>query len=622
MSTSTADRIAADATRIAAFNEAEGNDAFRMLEAYLWLNRAELQAAEEPSAAAASFARLAEILRSLPPPDELSPPIVAALTDAGSSLIELAGAGRMGDPAIALRLTPFLLGLAEPRGEGTWDAASLRSYATTAEALAELLPEGDIAPDVLTALRFAERRFGHNFRVETEEVRQAAEAALSARLKLINVLLAHDPERADWLAAKGTTEFWIGYRLHEVGTEERTGWLTAAVRDLSAARAIAGDAFPPESRYWLTEARRWLPLEDDAAAYLALAADGRDDYEALGEAFEDGEWDAPPVTLAELFASNTELLARIADAETTLVFDRGDAWDAGDPVIQGQILDALASIAAWDRIREMAIREGSTWTSLSPGFAAAAGYLTAVVGGHQRALDGVGDACDLAASFAGDPQRNAPAVAFADLDPRATGPSCRSLWSANPDDPRINYLLSRLLAETEDRKGLALDALQVAAEADYAAAFNSVAGYLEDLRSASSDAYAMELEARSGYGQRAIKATFEDVFGYLFPLAKTEDHREGLRWLLSRAAALGSAEAHVALAEDPDLSPSDRYYHLEVAALLFEEEGEETRAEEIRSEIPPDEYVEAADRAEDEYRQEGLVGLPAGVFDLLRGPTN
>jgi hypothetical protein len=58
-----------------------------------------------------------------------------------------------------------------------------------------------------------------------------------------------------------------------------------------------------------------------------------------------------------------------------------------------------------------------------------------------------------------------------------------------------------------------------------------------------------------------------------------------------------------------------------VAAVLLED-FDELRAEEIRDEIPPEDYVDAADRAEDEWRIEPLVGLPPDLVDQLKAATN
>jgi hypothetical protein len=126
---------------------------------------------------------------------------------------------------------------------------------------------------------------------------------------------------------------------------------------------------------------------------------------------------------------------------------------------------------------------------------------------------------------------------------------------------------------------------------------------------------------RSAYAQRVVRAVFADVHAWLAPLAVTSAHRAGLRWLIERAAALGSPDAHIALADLPETSREDRAYHLEVAAVLLEE-TDELRAEEIRDRIPPEDYVDAADRAEDEWRIEQLVELPPDLVDQLKAATN
>jgi hypothetical protein len=443
--------------------------------------------------------------------------------------------------------------------------------------------------------------------------------ALAARLALLDLLIARDPSRADWLAAKGTTEFWIGHRLHDEA-EERARWLTAAVDDLSAARELAGVDFPFESLYWLTEARHWLSTSAEMPVDLTLAAGEVADYAALRAAQERGVWPGP-LDAAEFLASNAELLAKVADAQADPVFARGDDWSDTDPAIRKQVLDGLYYIAEWDRIRSLALAAGSTRPGVEFGYPLAPGRLLATVGGHFSIGRGLADDCDLAAAFAGDPVRRAPAVAAPDTD-AAIAVCTALLESAAGGDPRLNYLVARLLPLAGDRTDSGLDMLQVAAEADYAAAFESLAGYVEDAGPTVPDGSVVLRDLHHAYAQRVIPATFAEVYDWLEPLAVTAMDRAGLHWLILRAAALGSPEAHIAVAGLPGISPEDRYFHLEIAAMMFEDLGDDRMVEALRAEIPPENYVDAADRAEDEYRAERLVGLPPDLIDTLKGVTN
>jgi hypothetical protein len=617
----TRERMRADAERLAAI-ETGGDAPYRLLQAYLWLNLADIEADEAPDAAPASYARFAEILSALPPVSKLSPSLAAALGDAGLRVVELAEAGGLGDAATATRLAPFVFGLAESDEEGTWDDASLNAYATILGAVAKVLSADPAAvpAETLDRMRFGERRFGHGFAVDDDETRVAATAALETRLALLDALLARDPSRWDWLAAKGTTEFWIGYRLHDAD-DERREWLSTAIRDLSAARDMAGDAFSPESRYWLTEARRWLARGNDVEAYLSLTLGGIEDYEVLNDVHASGVW-AAPLDRGELLASNTELLAKIADAQADLVFPRGDDWSADDPVVQRQVLDALYTISEEDRTRRLALDAGSTWSSTNPGYFIAPGYLLGTVGGHFAMEHATPDACDREASFAGDPLRRAPAVAYDAIDFDAALSTCRALWGDAQDDPRLNFLLGRLSWATEESDTLGLDVLGVAAAGGYAPAFNSLAGYLETPGVTIPSGDTIYLDLRFGYAQRVVKAAFADLYAWLRPLALSAEHRAGLRWLTERAASLGSADAHIAIARFPETTPEDRAYHLEVAAILLEDDGDEEQAEELRAEIPPEDYIDAADRAADEWHVERLVALPPDLIDLLKDATN
>jgi hypothetical protein len=620
------DRIRADAERLAELEaNGDGDTPYHLLQAYLWLNLVEIEAVGAPTNAAATFGRFADVLTALPPVSELSPPLVAALTEVSITLAERAVETSAAMPAAAPELTPFFLGLAEPdSGAPAWDAASLAAYAQTIDAVTALIAASPkaIAPDVLERLRFAERRFDHTFRLDDEETRIAGAAALQARLRLLDLLIGRDPARWDWRAAKGTTEFWVGYRVHDSDVGERERWLAAAIRDLMAAHETAGAAFPAEDIYWLTEARRWLPTGENDAEYLALASGGIDDYATLREEFESGTW-AGPLDRGELLASNAELLAKIADAHAALLFDRADDWQPDDPAVRQQVLDGFDVISEWDRIRRLAIEAGSTWASTEPGYANAPGYLPGVVGGRLRveARPAAGDECDRMASFPADPLRRAAATGIDDIDLDSALPVCRELWTEDEEDPRLNFLLGRLLWLTEDRNDLGLDVLRAAADGGYGAAFNLLAGYLETPGVSVPDGDAMHLDLRYAFAQRAVLASFDDLYDYLAPIAGSAEHRAGLRWLAERAAALGSPEAHIAVAGFPDTSNADRAYHLEVAAIIVEDE-DEARAEEIRAEIPPDDYVDAADRAEDEWRVEPLVGLPEGLIDAIRGATN
>src|SRR5690606_19196736 len=110
-SDSARERLRADAGHIADLGS-EG-DPYRLLQAYLWLNLAELQGADAPAEAARSYARFADILTSLPDVADLSQPMAAALADASQRIVELAAEGRLGDPATAAMLAPFVLSLAE-----------------------------------------------------------------------------------------------------------------------------------------------------------------------------------------------------------------------------------------------------------------------------------------------------------------------------------------------------------------------------------------------------------------------------------------------------------------------------------------------------------------------------
>jgi hypothetical protein len=481
-----------------------------------------------------------------------------------------------------------------------------------------------IPPEILKRLRFAERRFDHSFRLDGESARAAGIAALDARRNLLDLLIGIDPTRWDWLAARGITGFWIGYRVHDDDPEARFAALSDAIRDLSAAKAMAGDAFPPESTYWLTEARRWLPLrDDDKRLYLSLVAEGAADYVELRAAVADDDWNAP-LDRAELLASNGELLAKVADFQAGLVFDLSDRWDPADPAVQKQILDALAGIAAWDTVRRLAIDAGSIWSSNEPGYSNAPAYLLGTVGGRlrlERKPGAPADECDLLASFPADPLRRAASTAFADLDPDKAISTCRALWQEDEEDPRLSFMLGRLLWSSEER-ATALDLLKVAADGDYGAAFNSLAGYLEVPGGSVTDGDALHLKLRYGFAQRAVRDAYADVHAYLAPLATTPEHAAGLRWLSERAAALGLPEAHVALARLADTSPEDRAYHLMVASLIYEEDGNEEQSEEVLADIDKDYYVDAADRAEDGWQVEVPFKVPSDLIEELKGVTN
>jgi hypothetical protein len=61
--------------------------------------------------------------------------------------------------------------------------------------------------------------------------------------------------------------------------------------------------------------------------------------------------------------------------------------------------------------------------------------------------------------------------------------------------------------------------------------------------------------------------------------ASSDDRKATLRWLATKAAALGVPEAHADLGADPALSPREQALHLEIAARLYAAAGKGAEAD-------------------------------------------
>ncbi len=374
------------------------------------------------------------------------------------------------------------------------------------------------------------------------------------------------------------------------------------------ARAEGGGAFGYDYLYTLAEARRWL-RNDDTETYIARAEPAVREYTELVAAEANGDFRGASRSI--LLASQAEIYGQIADAKSKALLTLADDWALDDEATIARFLDALYYASAWDKKRVEAIDEGSSWNSTNPGYSYGAGYSVGSLAGRLALADGTAgspDACDTLTSFPGDPARRAPGVQFDAIDFGAAIPACRALLAAAPDDARLGYLLGRVLWHEEgERYAGAVDALAASANAGYAAAFNNLAAYAEDLPETVADASLWNYSLRHGYTQRAVIAGFKRTYDFLLPHAQTAEQVQGLHWLAERAGALGDVDAQLILADLAGSSPSDeeRAFHLEVAARLVEDRDPD-RAVELREMIDPEIFVDASDRVEDGWEIERL----------------
>jgi hypothetical protein len=126
-----------------------------------------------------------------------------------------------------------------------------------------------------------------------------------------------------------------------------------------------------------------------------------------------------------------------------------------------------------------------------------------------------------------------------------------------------------------------------------------------------------------GYEQHVLLSSFPLAYAFLkVHGADHADHRASLRWIAEKAAAAGSIEGHIAVADLTETT-AEKWFHLEVAAKLQDERGgegaetaSELRAKADRLGLSQTDIARQQPRVE-AWVPEPLIELPSDISDRL-----
>ncbi len=239
----------------------------------------------------------------------------------------------------------------------------------------------------------------------------------------------------------------------------------------------------------------------------------------------------------------------------------------------------------------------------------AIGFLSGLVN-VESGKDPVTD-CDVRAADPYDPRRHAHGVLSENIAAADAEASCRN-EVAHSDYPRATFQLARAVFAQSGRDREAEQLAREAAGRGVASAFTLVADIIAGANATGAD------QARRGASQRVIIESFPILYPFLMGHASTDRERAGLAWYAQKAAALGVPEAHMALADTADREV-DKLLHARIAALLFDEAGNQAEAKAARG-LAKNVSVSAAesgriDAEVADWRPEALVALPEQTSD-------
>ena len=435
---------------------------------------------------------------------------------------------------------------------------------------------------------------------------KAAQQVLESTAKMAGALAGSVENAGIWQRLRGLSLFWQGVLVNDTDAVA-----AAPILELSAdALRVATEAYPDnnDTRFRLAEALRWVGLVN--ASSEETAATEREAVSQYRIVWEDRA-SLEPSLLEKLGAGYGYGLSNLA--QTTREYNLADVTDgrtADDHA--GWLLEILALASEKDDVNATLIEMGAAsgdsgfvdgWYRMSSygwaiGFAS--GLVNVETGGATVTQ------CDLLAADLYDPLRRAPGVV--DVQAEEAESVCRIESDSNSADYRALFQLARAISINPDREPEYRPLARTAAEAGVAPAFSLLA---EAMRGDEEDHSDVAYRAAS---QHTIIESFPVLYPFLKDRATTERERLGLLWYANKAANLGVAEAHVALA-DLGQDTGQRYFHLAVAARLLDEAGDASGAAAVREKaatLPAQKVDQTA--FEDmvrEWQPEALVEVPA-----------
>ena len=436
-----------------------------------------------------------------------------------------------------------------------------------------------------------------------------AQQLLESTARMATAVAANSDDAMRWNELGGLSLFWQGVLINDKDSAKAVPVLKAGADLL---RTVS-DAGPDdrEARFRLAEALRWVGLAEPSNNDTAdTEREAVRQYELLWK-------DRASIDvgfLQKIGAGYGYALANLAQTirETELA-NLSDGRTAEDHV--GWVFEVLALAAEKDDVNASLIAAGATsratstfvggWYRMSS-YGWPLGFLSGQV--HVEAGQEPVTECDLLAADPYDPLKRAPGLVLDRVNVPKAETACRADAESHPEDARMTYQLARVISSDSKREAEFMPLARAAAEQGVSPAFSLIGSALNDRNDdRSGDAYA-------GASQRTIIESFPVLYSFLKSHARTDRDRLGLAWYVGKAAALGVADAHLALADDaPDLK--QRLFHLLLAARIFDASGSIEAAADARRQADgvlvrqPDQERIQSDVSD--WKPEALIELPA-----------
>jgi len=443
---------------------------------------------------------------------------------------------------------------------------------------------------------------------KAEAESKEAQQILETTARMAEAVAKNGDDAAKWNRLRGLSLLWQGVLINDSDSSKAAPVLRASADILHA--LVDADPNNAEVRYRYAEALRWVGIAEPSSHDTAeTEREGVRQYKIVWE----NRASLDPALLGRVGAGYGYGLANLAQTirETELA-DMSDGRTAEEHA--GWVLDLLALEAEKDTVNAAMIETGAAsgdsgfvggWYSMSS-YGWPIGFLTGLL--NIESGRGFVRECDLLAADPYDPLRRAPGVALDHVDMAKAEPACRTESDGNPGDARAGYQLARVISADKNRESEFMSLARAAADAGVSPAFSLVANTLNDKSDDRSG------EAYLAASQRTIIESFPILYPFLQSHAKTDRERVGLNWYVAKAAGLGVAQAHLALAESaPDLR--QKLFHLLLAARLADDAGDAAAAADARQKAQSvllrqvgQQRVEA-DVAD--WKPESLIALPA-----------
>ena len=466
-------------------------------------------------------------------------------------------------------------------------------------------------------------------------------STLVEKRRLLRLLMDRWPDRSDWGLTLGLTEYWLGVTSRwkavtssKPRTKEESN-LKSAVAHLKA--VFSKEPSNMDARYLLANAQEALAdtvlnMGENQRA-VELYEEVERHWEILIKSLEDSTWSPPGVEPGFLLSKYANNLDKLSTYPQFLYFPRDDLWNPEQPETLQMLFNSLRYAARQELARRKALgEERTTGAQIGPG------YTVALLSGHFHAANTKSSAkkinpCDRYASSYVDPLRGSSSILQSKIDVEHGTAACEAALKSHPGNSHFEFLLARVLQQkTQNQKTQTMDDRVIdlnvdAARQGYAAAFNNISYIIEQLpafkNGGSNDPlHRLNASLRHGYAQRVLIVGFANSYAFLEAHAGDDPKSvEGLRWLLKRAARLGVAEAHTALANLAS-DPPERRLHLEIAAKCLLKLGRaqdyaviRARAQEIN--LPPGE-LERIEKERQAWEPEALSVIPTDLAKQLR----